>query len=383
MLSSFNNNFYDFKNQIGNKNVSDINFKPFTSDKYYDHSDFLHFSVASKNYLLIEKIIQSGFDINGRDSCGRTPLIIASGIKNNVEIIKLLLGNDCEINKSDFHLKSPIHYCVENSCINNLKKLDENKLFLDSQDSYGKTPLVYAVENNNYKITEFLISKGGTPYNLDHEGHSILFHGILNDVDINILKLLADKGSILQNNIFSYKNILKKTAINKLQMKIILEELKGKSLSELQILSFITKNVDKLKYIIERNFEIKAVQDSLLSFAIIGSNNDLLEFYLQKGLDPEKKDCLGLSPVFWASMNTDNGESLRILINNKTDINRSINFKNIGKITPLMISLQIKNKVNIRLLLENNVKTDKKTIAKIQKLKDEKLNRLLDKIEKK
>ena len=41
--------------------------------------------------LLIEKIIQSGFDINGRDSYGRTPLIIASGIKDNVEIIKLLI----------------------------------------------------------------------------------------------------------------------------------------------------------------------------------------------------------------------------------------------------------------------------------------------------
>lgn len=62
-----------------------------------DCSDFqLHYSVRENNIPLSVKLIKKGYDVNGRDNVGRTPLHYAYHYKYK-ELVDILLDNGASL----------------------------------------------------------------------------------------------------------------------------------------------------------------------------------------------------------------------------------------------------------------------------------------------
>ncbi|RKO65460.1 hypothetical protein CKA54_01185 [Campylobacter sp. P255] len=177
---------------------------------FKDISDFEKF-VANKNnsldqikeYIYSKKIsnleLNSGFKsalLNNRES----------------EIIAEFIKLGAKINEG---YESALFFALDNA--NNVKVLLDNKAEIDYKNSFGKTPLFYAVEYNNYKVAKLLLENGAnvnqkyindneklsianmgnnTPYfitlcALEHTSKNIFMHAA-NYADVKMLKLLID-----------------------------------------------------------------------------------------------------------------------------------------------------------------------------------------------
>lgn len=81
--------------------------------------------------------------MNMTDDKGQTPLIKAI-LSNNIEIAKLLIENDCDVNKPDNELKTALHYTLAEG-------KDDLSVFLvlygadiNAKDRYSNIPREYA-----------------------------------------------------------------------------------------------------------------------------------------------------------------------------------------------------------------------------------------------
>ncbi|QOR00634.1 ankyrin repeat domain-containing protein [Campylobacter sp. 2014D-0216] len=177
---------------------------------FKDISDFEKF-VANKNnsldqikeYIYSKKI--SNLELNNG---------FKSALLNNreSEIIAEFIKLGAKINEG---YESALFFALDNA--NNVKVLLDNKAEIDYKNSFGKTPLFYAVEYNNYKVAKLLLENGAnvnqkyindneklsianmgnnTPYfitlcALEHTSKNIFMHAA-NYADVKMLKLLID-----------------------------------------------------------------------------------------------------------------------------------------------------------------------------------------------
>ncbi|WP_257941765.1 ankyrin domain-containing protein [Campylobacter lari] len=177
---------------------------------FKDISDFEKF-VANRNnsleqikeYIYTKKI--SNLELNNG---------FKSALLNNreSEIIREFIKLGVKINEG---YESALFFALDDA--ENVKLLLENEAVVDYKNSFGKTPLFYAVEYNNYKVAKLLLENGAnvnqkyindneklsiasmgsnTPYfitlcALEHTSKNIFMHGA-NYADVKMLKLLID-----------------------------------------------------------------------------------------------------------------------------------------------------------------------------------------------
>jgi ankyrin repeat protein len=107
----------------------------------------------SQDIDVIQYLIDEGIEIDIISSSGHTALSIAMK-KGNVQVIKLLLDNDADWTIS------------EKANIININDLETVKYFVNEnidvnyQDKNGLTALMRASLNDNYELTEYLLSNG-------------------------------------------------------------------------------------------------------------------------------------------------------------------------------------------------------------------------------
>lgn len=117
-----------------------------------DSHNSLHLSVYTKDYDIVKIILNHKPAINSRIDSGETSLHISSN-QELPRITKLLLDLGADPNiKDNEHELIPLNYAV------NLNNVDLVKLLLgygsniNSQDFYGRTPIHYAIQENNFDI---------------------------------------------------------------------------------------------------------------------------------------------------------------------------------------------------------------------------------------
>ena len=173
----------------------------------------LHLAASLGNVQLIELLISHGADINIKNNEGITPLI--TSIRNrNIKAAKVFLFSGADkfavsVNnlsaidyikaesleellvffkegfpKLDTKGNTPLHHAVYQNGVSTVRDiLNKDKTFIDVRNKKGLTPLLIAISNLNYGITDLLLKFGANP-NLVQEdnGTSPLHTAALNGI---------------------------------------------------------------------------------------------------------------------------------------------------------------------------------------------------------
>jgi ankyrin repeat protein len=131
----------------------------------------MYLSTYQNNTEMLNLLIKKGGDVNHHNS-GDTPLHIASQ-KGYVEIAKILLSNDAEVNSQSssngFEFKTPLHFASEGCHLEMAKLLIEhgaevNNGALSIFSPIPVTPLDYARNHGCTEIIDLLKQHGGIEY---------------------------------------------------------------------------------------------------------------------------------------------------------------------------------------------------------------------------
>jgi len=114
------------------------------------------------NISLVEKLIKLGADVNVRGIYGLRPIGTAISNGYSIEIIKILVANNAEID-----------YGMTGFYIN------------------GATPLMYAIDKKNLEVVQFLLNSNASKTKKDSQGRTALDHAIASG-DKNIIYLLMN-----------------------------------------------------------------------------------------------------------------------------------------------------------------------------------------------
>lgn len=157
-----------------------------------DYQDFFNFLITYNVYI----------NLNCRDNYGQT-LLHRACKKGNVEIVKLLLTYNIEINCYDYISninknpnKTPLHYATKKLHYDVVDILTTHGVNMNCKDTDKKTPLHYIAPGplGNRRMFELLISKGAD-INCKYKHKTLLYYAVENnllDTVVYLLKLGAN-----------------------------------------------------------------------------------------------------------------------------------------------------------------------------------------------
>ena len=301
----------------------------------------------------IQKLIDSGLNINASDEKGRT-LLFELVQKRRIEGMKILIENGANIDHEDKLGKTILSIAASNAdgmmirflldkkaslnyvnssgriLIQDIALEGNLKVFqlllahgadLTFKDSYGRTVLFDAIEGGNIRIVREILNNIDDINVSDYEGESALFLASLKD-DQAIMKYLIEFGLDVNHLDKNKRNVL---------FKIVLKG--AKHLDTID--SLIQRDIN----INQKDIEGKTVLEEILKiFNIVRENNldkyrqtdykhvkkendyqKLLTILIENGLDIDRKDEEGKSALFYAIDNKD-FELIEFFLNAGADI---------------------------------------------------------------
>jgi len=154
-------------------------------------------AVGSHNAVQVKKLLESGVDVNARDSCGQTPLQKALGPRiwtpEDVAVIKLLIAMGSNPDVTDERGRSPLHIAVEHESPEIVALLAEHGADPNARDNEGWTP-VHAMALSRRPGTLAALAAAGADLNaLDNNGASPVDAAYREEL-VHIAQLLIERG---------------------------------------------------------------------------------------------------------------------------------------------------------------------------------------------
>lgn len=169
--------------------------KKFDKKLLYDDeilSKALFFAIVNSQIETVKYLLDRGANPKGRDKYKYTPLGIAVQ-KDNIEIVKLLLSREAEVNLHTGY--SPIYYASLHGNAEIVKLLLEAKADVD-EPRLGNywTPLIEAARNDHIEVMNLLIKAGADVNRRAYDGKTPLMYAVwVSKVDA--VRLLIEKGA--------------------------------------------------------------------------------------------------------------------------------------------------------------------------------------------
>jgi len=137
----------------------------------------LFFNKSCKyGYLEIVKLLlKNNANINQKDYEGYTPLIYAS-IYGQLEIVKLLIKYGANINEKNNYNYNALYFACVYGHLEIVKLLLENGVNINEKDYHGYTPLLYVSRYGKIKIVKLLLENGANINEKDSNNKTILQH---------------------------------------------------------------------------------------------------------------------------------------------------------------------------------------------------------------
>lgn len=306
------------------------------------------------NESKIQKIIDSGININSKDEKGRT-ILFKLALKRRTEAIKILVKNGLNLDAEDNHGKTALFEAASNSDGMMIRFLINQKASVNYINSSGRTILQDIALEGNHKIFQILLSNGADVNYRDNYGRTVLFDAVeggeleivkevlnnIDDIDIvdkngqsalfyaalkddqTIMKYLIDFGinvNILDNNRRNvlYKMILKGDAhINTIELllendiELNLKDMAGKTI------------LDEILYITEILEENDIEKYKQTEYRYVSSEYNYLKLtaiLIDYGLQIDRKDNLGKTPLYY-EIDKKNFRNIEFLLSSGADIN--------------------------------------------------------------
>lgn len=140
----------------------------------------------------VEKLLESGADINYRDELGETPLIHAA-FANRTSVLRVLLRHHADINAVSRQTGTAVGEAAGPGNLQAVKLLVENgaDVNIDCLDN----PLRLAIEHRHIVIAEYLLSKGSDVNARYSNGETPLHEAIGMSLPADFIALLISKGA--------------------------------------------------------------------------------------------------------------------------------------------------------------------------------------------
>ncbi|CAD5114407.1 DgyrCDS3541 [Dimorphilus gyrociliatus] len=120
----------------------------------------LHWACTRDNIECARMILKAGADINARTMIGRTPIFMAARADYD-EIVDLLLRSGADPTIQDNHSENILHATATEGAFKAMRSLlyDERcRNLINSKNSRGMTPMLFACYNKHYDIVKLLLS---------------------------------------------------------------------------------------------------------------------------------------------------------------------------------------------------------------------------------
>ena len=167
----------------------------------------IHYSIIFNNINILKLLISKNANINTKDGNGMTPLMIAIKSKN-INITKYILTIDSlNVNIINNDGQTALHIACNYEFENIVELLLLNKnIDINIQDTTKYTPLMYSIALNNFNITNMIINSPNINILIqDSAGYTIFHHAIKENASEEIIKLLDEK--IDKVKIYNIQNI--------------------------------------------------------------------------------------------------------------------------------------------------------------------------------
>ncbi|WP_265023236.1 ankyrin repeat domain-containing protein [Wolbachia endosymbiont (group A) of Epistrophe grossularia] len=158
-----------------------------------DSSDWtpLHYAVYYNALDVVKFLVNKGADISVKDKDSKTPLDLAAQ-ENNTSVAEFLKQTE---------LDKKLLVAVQDTGLNEVKDLINQKANINAKDMYGWTPLHFAASRNKLSVVEFLFNNNANINAKDVYGNTPLHVAAQYSSNLEIVKFLLDKDISGINNI--------------------------------------------------------------------------------------------------------------------------------------------------------------------------------------
>jgi ankyrin repeat protein len=160
----------------------------------------------NENYYFVQELLRRGAKPDKKKNIVLPPLGWAAH-RGNIEIVKLLLEHNADINGSEKKWRtSPLIEAIEWKHWEVAKFLIDKGADINKRNKEGKTALSWAVINKNVELTKILVDKGANVNNVDRWGYCVLEDACSDDhlfaikeTNDDIIRYLVEHGAKTNN----------------------------------------------------------------------------------------------------------------------------------------------------------------------------------------
>ncbi|KAI5929485.1 putative ankyrin repeat domain-containing protein 19 [Manis javanica] len=154
----------------------------------------LHLACANGHAEVVTVLVERNCKLNLYDNLERTPLIKAVQCQQE-DCARILLDHGADPNVSDVYGNTALHYAACGERVTTVARLLEHTADIEE----GFTPLLLAVSQRNYKMTEYLLSEGADVHAVDNYERTALMLAIENG-STDIVNLLQEDVDVLSQD---------------------------------------------------------------------------------------------------------------------------------------------------------------------------------------
>jgi len=149
---------------------------------------------------ITEHLIKNKADVNAETmENGTTPLIIAI-MNNRLEIVKMLLKNGAEVNKTALNGQTVLHIAVRFGSLDIVEYLIKNNADINRNSPNFGTPLIFATMNGNFNVIQSLVQNNAEINAHSTDGWSALHWAVTEIHSLEILNYLIKNGAHVDVN---------------------------------------------------------------------------------------------------------------------------------------------------------------------------------------
>lgn len=121
---------------------------------------------------VVQCLVERGADTNS-ETCSWTALLLAAR-NDHSEIVHYLANTGAQVQAQDYHMRTALHWTAMHGSMLGLQTLVYRGANVDTADRWGRTPLMWAIENSEHSAGEFLLERGAAPLRRADDGSSAL-----------------------------------------------------------------------------------------------------------------------------------------------------------------------------------------------------------------